>query len=227
MKNPHVSCIRPAYEKFQRHIAKAFLVGTGQNTEYKSSRFLGFQKELDEVVRKHGERNIFMSVGIGMLISAFEVYLRDSFLCLIEANPDYRSKIIDILGDEAGDDISGVELITSNRHKFNFQNLKYTNRNFKKVFDLDLKHILDNERRERGFSHPDKEVEELINKRGVYDYLIDPKQGGLILRHKIIHQSHTSSEAKSIFLMIYEILKYFSTSLVEEIYNVNFDEIPK
>lgn len=227
MNTPDVSHIRSAYEEFQRQIAKALLVATGENTEYKSGRFSVFQKEIDEVVQEHGERNIFMSVGIGMLISSLEVFLKAIFLCLVKANPDCRSRIVDIIGNEANDEIPLEELVNSNRHRFNFQNLKYTNKNFKRVFELDIKKVLDDEKREREFCHPDEDVEELIKQQGVYDFLVEPNYGGLILRHKIIHQSYTSEDAKSIFLMLYEIHKYFSTSLVEEIYDVNFDEIPK
>lgn len=227
MNTPNVSCIRPAYEEFHRQIAKAFLVATGENTEYKSGRFSNFQKEIDEIIQEYGERNIFMSVGISMLISSLEVYLKAIFLCLAKANLDSRSRILDIIGNEVDANIPLETLVTSNRNKFNFQNLKYTSKNFKRVFELDLKQVFDNEKRERGFHHPDADVEKFIEQRGVYDYLIEPNYGGLILRHKVIHQSYTPEEAKSIFLMLYEIHKYFSTSLVEEIYDVNFDEIPK
>ena len=227
MNRPEVYCIRPSYETFHRQIAKALLVGTGQNTEYKNGKFSGFQKELDDVIKEFGETNIFMSVGISMLVTSFEVYLKSTFLCLLESNPDCRKDIISIHCKEVADDSSTKDIVLSNRQKFNFQNLKYTNKNFKKVFDVDLKEVLDNEKRTRGFKHPVDEIEELIAKQGLYSYLVNKEHGGLILRHKIIHQSYTSKDAKAIFLMMYEVFKYFSTSLVENMYQVNFDEIPR
>lgn len=224
--------IRKIYEEFHINAAKSLIVATGRNTQYRTEKSRNIRAELLQVVHKYGEDNIFMSQGINMLISALESYLKGVFILIAENNARIELRIRNFVNKKTRQDdrknygsIPINDLVNENRLLFNFQNLGYANKHYKRFLNISIEEIFKNEKRLKGFRHPDREKQLWIEKVGYFEYLRDKNEGILGLRHKITHSCDVPEDAKAIFLILYETLKYFSTSLIEKIYGVDFDRI--
>ena len=224
--------MRKIYEEFHLNAAKSLIVATGCNTQYRTGKLRNIRAELLQVIHKYGEENIFMSQGINMLISALENYLKGVFILIAENNARIESRIRNFVNKRTRRDdrrdygsIPVNDLVNENRLLFNFQNLEYTNKHYKRFLSISIQEIFKNEKRVKGFLHHDREKQLWIEKVGYFKYLRNKNEGIWGLRHKITHSCDVPEDAKAIFLILYETLKYFSTSLIEKIYGVHFDKI--
>jgi len=224
--------MRKIYEEFHLNAAKSLIVATGRNTQYRTEKWRNIRTEILQAIDKYGEENIFMSQGINMLISALENYLKGVFILIAENNARIKLKIRDFINRKTRQDdkkdyesISVDDLINENRLLFNFQNLGYANKHYKRFLNISIEEVFKNEKRVKGFLHPDREKQLWIEKVEYFEYLRTKNEGIWGLRHKITHSCHVPGDAKTIFLMLYETLKYFSTSLIEKISGVDFDKI--
>jgi hypothetical protein len=224
--------MRKIYEEFHLNAAKSLIVATGRNTQYRTEKWRNIRAELLQVIYKYGEENIFMSQGINMLISALENYLKGVFILIAENNARIELKIRNFINRKTRQDdrkdygsMPANDFINENRLLFNFQNLEYVNKHYKRFLNISIEEVFKNEKRVKGFLHPDREKQLWIEKVGYFEYLKDKNEGIWGLRHKITHSCVVPEDAKDIFLMLYETLKYFSTSLIEKIYGVDFDKI--
>ncbi len=224
--------MRKIYEEFHLNAAKSLIVATGCNTQYRTGKLRNIRAELLQVIHKYGEGNIFMSQGINMLVSALENYLKGVFILIAENNACVELRIRNFIKKKTRQDdrkdhgsMPVNDLINENRLLFNFQNLKYANNHYKELLNISIEEVFKNEKRVKGFFHPDREKQLRIEKVGYFEYLEDKNEGIWGLRHKISHSCVVPEVAKAIFLMLYETLKYFSTSLIEKIYGVDFDKI--
>jgi len=227
-----VTQMRKIYEEFHLNAAKSLIVSTGRNTQYRTEKWRNIRAELLQVADKCGEGNIFMSQGINMLVSALENYLKGIFILIAENNPVIELKIRNFINKKTRQDdrkdygsMPMNDLIDEKRILFNFQNLEYANKHYKRFLNISIEEVFKNEKRVKGFLHPDREEQLRIRKVGYFEYLKNRNEGVWALRHKITHSCDVPEDAKAIFLMLYETLKYFSTSLVEKIYGVDFDKI--
>jgi len=224
--------MRKIYEEFHLNAAKSLIVATGRNTQYRTEKWRNIRAELLQVIYRCGEENIFMSQGINMLISTLENYLKGIFILIAENNARIELKIRNFTNRKTQQDdrkdygsMPVNDLINGNRLLFNFQNLEYANKHYKRFLNISIGEVFKNEKRVKGFLHPDRKKQLWIEKVGYFEYLRNKNEGIWRLRHKITHSCDVPEDAKAIFLMLYQTLKYFSTSLIEKIYGIDFDKI--
>jgi len=146
--------MRKIYEEFHLNAAKSLIVATGCNTQYRTGKLRNIRAELLQVIHKYGEGNIFMSQGINMLISALENYLKGVFILIAESNARIELRIRNFINKKTRQDdrkdygsMPVNDLINENRLLFNFQNLEYTNKHYKRFLSISIQEIFRNEKR--------------------------------------------------------------------------------
>lgn len=120
-------------------------------------------------------KSVFFNQSLVMFISAFETFMRDLFILLINLDKDLQRKILSskkkisflMMDKYRKGEISLGEIISEN---YNFQNIRSILDAYKWLLDVDLKQII-------RFSSSNKNLLKTLKET-------------LIKRHKIIHESH-------------------------------------